>query len=136
MREPFRVKRAAKRNVDLLRQETSAPEIIDSEDQGDNRPQNYHKAVPISTLTSTRRGLSMGDTVPTELEDTTSSSKLKEFTYDDIDDDEEAALLAAADTESTASHMKDQTISHRTTRNEPELSEGVMAALAKLRQGG
>jgi DNA excision repair protein ERCC-1 len=136
VREPFRVKRAAKRNVDLLRQETSAPEPTDSEDQGDSRPQSSHRAVPISTLPSTRRDPSVGDLAPIEPEDTTSSPKLKEFTYDDIDDDEEAALLAAAETETTTSHMKDQTISHRTTRKEPELSEGVMAALAKLRQGG
>jgi hypothetical protein len=57
---------------------------------------------------------------------------------DDFDDEDEAALLALADAEAaTPVSIPAQAESlRRETRKEPELSSGVAAALAKLRQNG
>jgi hypothetical protein len=50
--------------------------------------------------------------------------------------DEEAALLAEAEQAGESVSITDDLSSAPKTRPEPELSEGVMAALAKLRENG
>ncbi len=135
VREPFRVKRAAKRNVALLRQETSLAESIGGESDEPSRPQSSHQPIPISTVPSTLQNQARASVSPAaEPGDARTSSRLEEFTYDDIDEDEEAALLAAAKGDTAISQMSLGKSNQHNAPSEPGLSEGVMAALAKLRE--
>ena len=135
VREPFRVKRAAKQNVALLRQETSLAESAGGDSDGPSRPTSSHQAIPISTVPAARRSPAAQTASPAaEPGHVKGPSRLQEFTYDDIDDDEELALLAAAVGDTTTSKIELGKSKPQDTRKEPELSEGVMAALAKLRE--
>jgi len=113
VREPFRVRRAAKAT-----------------------PGSAHAAVPISTVPSISREGS--HPAPSREESRPGSShkrpRLEEVPFDDFDEADEAALLAA-EAESQSNAEKPKAV-QATSRKEPELAEGVMAALAKLRQSG
>lgn len=135
VREPFRVKRAERRNIALLRQETSLAESAGGDSDGNSRPTSSHVAIPISTVPVARRGKSVEDPSPAPgAGNVKAPSRLEEFTYDDIDDDEEAALLAAANGDTATSQINLGKSNQHSARKEPELSEGVIAALAKLRE--
>lgn len=135
VREPFRVKRAAKRNVALLRQETSLAESADGDSDEPSRPTSSHQAIPISTVPAVRRSPAVQTASPAaDPVHAKAPSRLQEFTYDDIDDDEELALLAAADGDTATTKTSLGKNKSQNLRQEPALSEGVMAALAKLRE--
>ena len=135
VREPFRLKRAAKSNIALLRQESTLADSPDGDSVGSSRPQSSHQAIPISTVPATRPNQPQDTaTRANGSENARGPSRLEEFTYDDIDDDEEAALLAAAENDTSTSQMKDGKADRSNVRKEPELSDGVLAALAKLRE--
>ena len=138
VREPFRVKRAGKSNIALLRQETSAADSTDVDSEHDSRPQSSHQPIPIASVPAAVRQHRAEESPRLSLERTNGRgpSRLEEFTYDDIDDDEEAALLAAAANERPTLQVKNQNSNKSEPRQEPELSAGVMAALAKLRETG
>jgi DNA excision repair protein ERCC-1 len=138
VREPFRVKRAARSGIGRIVQETSLSEENRVEGESSSRPKSYHHAIPIGVVPSISRNPTTEDTSreAPQSGQGVEPSRLEEFTYDDIDDDEAAALLAAAETEITVSHIKEQSGTHSIVRKEPELSAGVLAALAKLRESG
>lgn len=138
VREPFRVKRAAKSNAVLLRQESSM--FSDEVDTSGSRHESLSAPTPISTVPSLSR---QGSTaVPTSQNSEAGPSqkrpRLEEVTIDDMIDDDEAALLAVAESEpqTKMTEVEKHKATHPTPRKEPELSEGVMAALARLRQNG
>lgn len=136
VREPFRVKRAARTNVELLRHESSMNDSsgIDSESPASSAT---IQPIPIATIPTSRPAqTSRSNAEVLEIQEKAQQpSRLTQFTYDDIDEDEEAALLAAVDRQNTAQSASSSGINERSdSRKEPELSAGVMAALAKLRQ--
>jgi DNA excision repair protein ERCC-1 len=130
VREPFRVKRAGKSNIDMLRREKSTAEAGAGNDKGQSQHEGSHQHIPIGAIPIATRNQA------SESQNNDGPSAIEEFTYDDIDEDEEAALLAAAESEARNSQIKDRNNSQATPQKEPELSVGIMAALAKLRDGG
>lgn len=132
VREPFRVKRTARQNVPLLRQESS----MMSED-GSTTPERHSiNAIPIGRAPVSRGNTNPG--VDTETSRPTSSHKrqrLQEISPDDFDVDEEEALLAAeASTKTTNQHSKEaENVPIKAKRQDPQLSDAVAAALAKYR---
>jgi DNA excision repair protein ERCC-1 len=137
VREPFRVRRAARTNTSFLRQDSSMDASIENPGASPGPGAGIHP-IPVST-TSTNRP-AQGSKSHSQAPDTTAQgqqpSRLTEFTYDDINEDEEAALLAAAETQDAAQdhHVSISSSKRNGSRKEPELSPGVMAALAKLRE--
>ncbi|EXJ77522.1 DNA excision repair protein ERCC-1 [Capronia epimyces CBS 606.96] len=131
VREPFRVKRAAKSNAALLRQEST----VGSDGAGmlAERLDSAHTPIPISTVPSLSRQAS-GAVASPKRNDTGPSQKRPRLEEVPVSDDEEAALLALAEEESRTINAEKAKAVQAGARKEPELSEGVMAALAKLRQ--
>ena len=112
LREPFRVKRAAKANATLLRQESSMASRAGVTDSTPEPP--AFKAIPISSAPSreaTRSSVSRENTRP---ESSHGRSRISEIRPDDVDAIDEELLRP----------------------EEPKLTDGVAAALAKLRQTG
>lgn len=134
VREPFRVRRAAKSSAALLRQESSI--MSDGGSTPTSIAGSAHGAIPISTIPSLSRQGSSAGFLPNHSEAGPSQKRprLEEVAFDDFDDEEEAALLALADKESTIRDAAKSKTVQAVTRKDPELSEGVVAALAKLRQ--
>ncbi|KIW82357.1 hypothetical protein Z517_05384 [Fonsecaea pedrosoi CBS 271.37] len=136
VREPFRVRRAAKSNATLLRQETSM--FSEEASTPESRPGSGHTPIPIGSVPSLSRQGSAA--VPTQNSTEAGPShkrpRLEEVTMDDLDEEEEAALLALADVEAAKSASQTSRPAQPQARKEPELSAGVAAALAKLRQNG
>ena len=134
VREPFRVRRAAKSSAALVRQEVST--MSDDESGSLSRPGNVQAAIPIGTVSSLVNRVSGANELPKNPggEPSQKRPRLEEATFDDLDEDEEAALLALAEQESAMSEAEKPKAAQAVNRKEPELSEGVMAALAKLRQ--
>lgn len=133
VREPFRVKRTAKSNIPLLREESS----IISEDGRTTPDGHVFNAIPIG-----RAPVSRGNTNPgVDAEDSrpTSSHKrqrLQEISLEDLDaDDEEAFLAAEAATKHAPSQPEKaaENMPPKSKRQDPQLSDGVAAALAKYR---
>lgn len=138
VREPFRVKRAARTNVELLRQESSLDNST-GPDGGSPAMSTNAQPIPIATVPTGRPAQASKFSVeaPEMTETAQQRSRLTEFTYDDIDEDEAAALLAAADSQDAVQGAPKPGENDRIgSRREPELSAGVMAALAKLRENG
>lgn len=136
VREPFRVKRAAKSSAALLRQETSV--ISDGQSTPGSRPGSALAPLPIDTASSLSRRDS-GAVLPSENSEAGPSQKrprLEEMSIDDIDFEEEAALLAIAEQEAAMAGTEEPKSAPIEKRKEPELSAGLAAALAKLRQNG
>ena len=135
VREPFRVKSAGRTNIALMRQETTATEEGSSRGGSPGLPPAIQSAVPISTVAATRREGS----VPTMSRENTrpqsshKRARLEEITPTEIDD-QDAAIITAVDQTTRSSDAEKPKIVQAITRDEPELSDGVMAALAKLRK--
>ncbi|KAK4949923.1 ssDNA endonuclease and repair protein rad10 [Elasticomyces elasticus] len=137
VREPFRAKRAAKSNATLLRQESSM--FSEGDSAPTSRSASVVTPIPISTVPSLSiQGTSVG--LVAKAADAGPSQKrprLEEVHFDDdIIDDDEAALLAQVEAESSLTDAEKPKAVQAVTRKAPELSEGVMAALARLRQNG
>ncbi|KIW91157.1 uncharacterized protein Z519_08052 [Cladophialophora bantiana CBS 173.52] len=138
LREPFRVKRAAKSNAALLRQETSL--LSDGASTPESRPGSAHTPIPIGTVPSfSRQGTASAASAAQKTTETGPNHKrprLEEVTMDNLDEEEEAALLALADVEAAKAEADNARHTRPPISEEPELSAGVAAALAKLRQNG
>ena len=135
VREAFRVKSAGRTNIALVRQETTATEEGSSRGASPALPPAIHSAVPISTVSTIRQeesvaNLSRENTRP---ESNHKRARLEEITPNGLEHND-AAMVAAVDQTAHPSDAEKPKISQAITRNEPELSDGVMAALAKLRQ--
>ena len=79
-------------------------------------------------------GLSRDNTIP---EFAPKRRRIEEILEDDdLNDEDEAALLAAVEQETPLADAEKPKAAQAIKRNEPELSEGVMAALAKFREQG
>jgi DNA excision repair protein ERCC-1 len=140
LREPFRVRRAAKSTATLLRQETTVGTDDAATPETDSRPESARVPVPISAVTNLHSQASTAVVTSSDTQTGPSHKRPRpEALDDDFDDeDDEAAWLALADAEAAkASTEKGQDKSALpATRKEPELSSGIAAALAKLRQSG
>jgi DNA excision repair protein ERCC-1 len=128
VREPFRVRRAAKSSAALLRQETT---IASTED--DTELPQLREDVPISTAPGTGMNRQASSAVTPSVVPSSKRARPEEM-EDEFEDDEEAALLALAEEQRQLADAEKPKVVQAITRKEPELSEGVMAALARLRQ--
>lgn len=140
--EPFRVKKTAKRA--LRRGEESAS----TQAEEDDRSSRLHQAIPLSRV-PLREMSSMGPSSRdspaqgTPATGTPSVSQQKQFQFlDDVDDDDEEAMLAAVMEESQRTAAEDAARRNASEKEdsqagekEADLSGGVAAALAKLRDG-
>ncbi|EHY55690.1 ssDNA endonuclease and repair protein rad10 [Exophiala dermatitidis] len=142
VREPFRVRRAAKSSAALLREEST---LGGSDGSGTNTPAERsdggaHTPIPIGRVsTVSRQGSNVVVTSKDAAEEAGPSQKrprLEAVHVDNFETDEEAALLALAEEETKMTDAEKPKAAQAVTRKEPELSEGVMAALAKLREQG
>lgn len=139
VREPFRVKRAGRTNIALHREETSMTEDgRQSSTESSRAPTPLTGAVPITSVSASRvasatPNMSRESTRP---EGGSKRARLQEITPDDFDneadDDEALAALAAAE-DVAATHSQHRPAPAR-QHKEPELTSGVAAALAKLRE--
>jgi DNA excision repair protein ERCC-1 len=132
LREPFRVRRAAKSNAVLLRQETTMG--TDLEGPADSRLGTTYTPVPMSTIPSLSTE-AVATSSATEADSSHKRSRPEELD-DDFDDEDDAALMALADAEAekAAAEEVHLTSNRAIPQQEPGLSSGVAAALAKLRQ--
>ncbi|RMZ84037.1 hypothetical protein DV737_g1321, partial [Chaetothyriales sp. CBS 132003] len=135
VREPFRIKRAAKDSIALRQQDTDAASA-DGLDVG--RPGNAPKlsAIPISSVNMRNRSTmpsQSGDNSLLETEPKRTHRHTEEGSRGDGDDEEEAALLAASEQENRSRDASRPRTSPASRQTEPELSEGIVAALSKLR---
>ncbi|KIV88849.1 hypothetical protein PV10_08487 [Exophiala mesophila] len=132
VREPFRVRRAAKSSAALLRQESS---LFSSAD-GTPRGQEPHFPSISAGTTPTLSNQNSVSGPPQDVDALTSRkrSRLEQMENDEIEADDEAALMALAEAQSELTDAEKPEIVKAVSRNEPELSDGVAAALAKLRQ--
>ena len=133
VREPFRVKRAAKANGPMLRQQSTVDSAGGSTPE---RPGRSHTPIPISTVPSlsrdsTRPNMSRGDTMPESSH--VKRARLEEIRPDEYDDVDNSMLLAEAEAEAT---RLEKIQPARPIREEPQLSGGVAAALSRLREKG
>ncbi|KEF56722.1 DNA excision repair protein ERCC-1 [Exophiala aquamarina CBS 119918] len=132
VREPFRIKRATKSSAALLRQEST----MSSEDGLPNvSSESLLLTTPVGT-TSAPRGPEM-DSVMVHghmgLGPSQKRARLQEIPADDFDEDEEALAFTMAQEADLAGPEK-QRAEQAVARQEPGLSDGIAAALAKLRQ--
>lgn len=139
LREPFRVKRAAKSNATLLRQETSM--ATEGTNTPDSEPASTVVPIPVGSIPSLSKEPTTAAATPgtVEVGPTQKRPRSEEDEIDDdLDEDEEAALLALAEAEVTkaGAEKEQQAPIPVPPRKEPELSAGIAAALAKLRQNG
>ena len=130
VREPFRVKKATKRAVGRgPTREESAPDVMNPSRLESSEDQALHARLGIAS--SMPKGV-----VPlsTRSEALATSTSAPNGTPRDKepDADEQAALLEASEDPPTASSNQ----SRKRKQPQPKISEGITAALAKLRQGG
>lgn len=122
VREPFRVKRAARAVAPMLRQEST----MQSEADSLTAKRMGTPPIPISTVPS----MSRENTRPGS--SYVKRARLEEVGPDELDDADEAMMLAEAQARSTFVAQ----VQSRTIRKEPELTDSIAAALAKLREKG
>lgn len=133
MRENFRVKRAAKAGINMLTTETTAGSVYSEEPDGQTARSNLQTPIPIGMIHSREAsslGLSRDNTIP---ESSHKRRRLEQVDASEPNSDEEAALLAEAEQASESMLTTREAAPGKSGRQEPELSEGVKAALAKLR---
>lgn len=158
VREPFRVRRAGKASAaaplpPLLRPDESTLSTEGGAGTPGSRSASAHTPIPIGTVPSasmSRQGSSAGVKTPKTTEGgggepSQKRPRLEEMSMDDFDvdvDDDDAELFAMAEQQQRQqqqSAMRDAEKSRAdkaVARKEPELSSGVAAALAKLREKG
>ena len=133
MRENFRVRRAAKAGINMLTTDTTADSVYNAEPNGQTARSNLLKPIPIGMITSREAsglGLSRDNTIP---DSSHKRRRLEQVDASEPNSDEEAALLAEAEQTSESMPTTREAAPGKSGRQEPELSEGVRAALAKLR---
>jgi len=143
VREPFRVRKAAKASAGARREEgrtNTAEEVatVEGDGEGSRRPARpLTKLIPIGSVPS--KG-SRGTPEPSNTAQKRVASTLELWDSGDDDDEEEAYLLAAEENarktaQSTASQTaKTEAGSQTATRKDDQLDSGIAAALAKLRE--
>lgn len=133
VREPFRIRRAAKSGGGLLRQEST---IMSAEEDSQVRSSEVlSPATPISVVSDNQRQQPDSVVLNSEMDPGPSKkrARMQEVLADEFEEDEEALQFAMAQ----ESRLKDGDTSKAVrspARKDPELSEGIAAALAKLRQ--
>lgn len=137
VREPFRVKRATKSSVALLRRDTTQ----DEDEAGSATPEvptHVRSAIPIGSIPTLSRGATRAETPGRQIEQDANNKRSREddVVFDDFDEEDTAALLAAAEDDDKPSSARKSLTGNIPNRKEPVLSEGVLAALAKLRESG
>ena len=136
MRENFRVRKAAKAGISMLRTETTAGSVDSEEPDGHTPRSNLHTPIPVSMMASREAPASSLSRDTSRPESSHKRSRLEELDADEPNSDEEAALLAEAERVSENVPTISGSAPATKGRQEPELSEGMMAALAKLRDNG
>ena len=149
VREPFRVRKAARRGIGLGREESliglpeghKSPRLVreDSlfEDAGDDQGQG--SALAPDTETPTKDATDLEPDADGKAEQQPLKRRADDVPLGEDDEDEEEALLLAAAEEmemasSTNAHVKEKEPQPKASANAKEgLSEGIAAALAKLR---
>ena len=137
VREPFRVKRAAKASMSMVRHETTGSETDIGGDLTPHRAKSPFTPIPISTVPSlvrqptTKIVISREDSI---VEKAIKRPRTEERELEDFDDDAEAELLTAGDQDRRTPSNGVPKTAQAPPRRELKLSDGVMAALAKLRQ--
>ena len=128
VRENFRVRKAAKAGVGLRRNESSMGGIED----GDNStPSSRQTPIPIGMVPSRENsGLGTSRKGATR-EPAPKRRRFEEIVSADADSDEEAAMIAAAEGVSVA---QPDVAQRNALKGQESMSEGVAAALAKLRK--
>ena len=136
MRENFRVRKAARAGVSLMRTQTTLGS--EGEDGLDGRPRSSHSHTPMPiSMVPSREASGLGVSTQTTAPGTSNKRRrLEEVQALEPDELEEAALLAEAEKESEIRSTTQETSKPTRARNEPELSESLVAALAKLRENG
>lgn len=134
LREPFRVKRAAKTNIALLRQESSMIIGDDQRTPVSDRSNTPHQVIPLSSVPSQETGRSHPLRKDTAQERGNQEPPLDQSYTDDISDDGDLAYVEEYADDIPAAEPSTFSKSPSEARKEPELTEGVMAALAKLRK--
>lgn len=136
VREPFRVKRAGRTNIALHREETSMTgDGGESSTEPSRAASPFAAAVPIASVGALRKqsttpNMSRENTRP---ESSHKRPRMQEINPDDLEDEEALAALASSeDTTKKQSHHAES--KDRPVRTDPELTSGVAAALAKLRE--
>jgi DNA excision repair protein ERCC-1 len=119
VREPFRVKRAARATAPTPDSATGS--------MTPDRPGSTHTPIPISTVPSLLRGNTRPESSHLK------RVRLEEIRPGELDGADEAILLAEAEAEAT---RPERVQPARPVRKEPELAEGIAAALVKLREKG
>ena len=147
VRENFRVKKAARRGLALERADSSRGlaregSLFEEGTEESNTPASLGIGAPIPVgLVPSREVSSLGEqrAGATPVAEERSVKRVAEDVrmYEPGEDEEEALLLATAEEEGRLARQNngagDLTGSKKATRNEEELSEGIMTALAKLR---
>jgi DNA excision repair protein ERCC-1 len=136
MRENFRVRKAAKAGISMVRTATTADPVDNEESDGQTPQSNIHTPIPIGMVPS-REASGLG----LSRDSTRLDNSHKRIRFEDVDtgeptSDEEAALLAEAEWAAQNIPTTSEVTPATKRQQEPELSEGVMAALAKLREKG
>lgn len=136
IREPFRIKRAAKSNAGLLRQESTIMSGYSEDDSQTGSPDVLTPAAPISTASTLQRQASnsLASARDTDAGPLQKRARLQELSVDDFDEDEEALQYAMEQESRLKKDAEAPKVVQPSARKEPELSEGIAAALAKLRQ--
>ena len=135
MRENFRVRKAAKAGISMLRTDTTTGSVDSEEPNGHTPRPNMQTPIPISMIPSREAsGLGLSRDTPRS-GSSHKRRRLEEMDAEALNSDEEAALLAEAEQVAESMPTSDSAPKAK-RRQEPELSEGVMAALAKLRDKG
>lgn len=133
VREPFRIRRAAKSNIGLLRQEST---IMSADEGSQARSSDVMSPATPNRMASDNQRQQLDSAVLDRDTDPGPSKKrvrMQEVLADEFEEDEEALEFAMAQ----ESRLKDGGASKAVpspARKDPELSEGIAAALAKLRQ--
>jgi DNA excision repair protein ERCC-1 len=136
MRENFRVRKAAKAGINMAQIETAANLAADDGPGGKTPRPNIHTPIPIGMIPSSEAsglGVSRDNTL---LGSSHKRRYLEEVGTGESNSDEEAVLLAEAEQTGENMSIANDLTSAARKRPEPDLSEGVTAALAKLRENG
>lgn len=134
VREPFRVKRTARQNVPPLRQESS----VMSEEGATTPERPAINAIPIGRAPISREHTNSGANAESSRHASNHKRQRMEEIFPDDEfghDDEEAFLAAEASVKNVPNQpsLDAQNTLPKATRKDPQLSDGVAAALAKYR---
>lgn len=136
MRENFRVRKAEKMGISMVRTETTGDSVDGDQPNGHTPRSSIQTPIPIS-MVSSGKGSGLGLSKDNAEPGTSHKHRLlEEAETGEPNSDEEAALLAEAERAADSMPITSDLTPSIKSRQEPKLSEGVAAALAKLREKG